>query len=91
MQLSLSIPFHLSSECDRWGRHDTCAAPQQYTETEMQTLMEEQWGEAHATACRRPALPECSEAEFYADLTAFLEARGETSNARTIRERRIQW
>ena len=57
----------------------------------MQMLMEEQWGEAHAAACKRPPLSRCSEAEFYADLTAFLDARGETSSARTVRERRIQW
>ena len=57
----------------------------------MQMLIEEQRGEAHSAACQRPPLSECSEAQFYADLTAFLEARGETSSARTIRERRIQW
>ncbi|KAK9857193.1 hypothetical protein WJX84_009152 [Apatococcus fuscideae] len=70
--------------------HDTCSAPQQHTEAEMQMLIDEQRGEAHSAACQRPPLSECSEAQFYADLTAFLEARGETSSARTIRERRIQ-
>ena len=72
-------------------RYDSCGAAQQHTEAEMQVLMEEQWGEAHAAACKRPPLSQCSEAEFYADLTAFLDARGETSSARTVRERRIQW
>lgn len=57
----------------------------------MQLLMEEQWGEAHAATCSRPPLLQCSEADFYSDLTAFLEARGDTSAARTVRERRIQW
>ncbi|KAK9821858.1 hypothetical protein WJX74_006194 [Apatococcus lobatus] len=70
--------------------YDSCSIPQQHSEADMQMLMEEQWGEAHAASCKRPPLSQCSEADFYADLTDFLDARGETSSARTVRERRIQ-
>lgn len=65
--------------------------PQPLQNEQVDSLLDEEFKRRHLASHNRPALEDCTEEEFEADLCEFLRQRQEPSLAKAVAEHRITW
>ncbi|KAK9812968.1 hypothetical protein WJX72_006606 [[Myrmecia] bisecta] len=70
-------------------RFNSCDKEQQFTDAEIDRLMEDEVNRRHRANCMRPPLSQCTESQFERDLLMYLEGRGEGNLAKLLREKRV--